>query len=195
MESQRYPEALTEIDQIIDWQPADVEAYLLRAEIHQYLGEHQEAVNDWKQILSFDSVAATAGRAEGLNGLAYARSLANVEIDEGLVNVDEAMQLAGENYARLDTRGFLYYRKGDLERAIGDLNNAVEFAEAGFKDAVIGSSDPRVRKQILTLLKKNLAVIRYHRALIHDARGDREKADADRRRVRELGFEPSENLF
>ena len=44
-------------------------------------------------------------------------------------------------------------------------------------------------------LKRTVAVIRYHRGLVLDAMGDAERAQEDFRRVRELGFEPNEQLF
>jgi hypothetical protein len=124
--------------------------------------------------------------------------LANVEIDEGLADIDEAMSLEGENYAMLDTRGFLYYRKGDFDRALQDLDNAVTFAEAAFESRP-GLSPPipdrRLKKAADRQRAQPLAVIHYHRALIHDARNDAEKAELDRQRVRDLGFEPNDSLF
>jgi tetratricopeptide (TPR) repeat protein len=124
-EDKQYQAALDETNQIIAWRPTDVNAYVQRSMILQAMGEHGKAVDDWKLILSFDTVRASRGRAQALNGLAYARSLANIEIDEGLADVDQAMRLVGENYAMLDTRGFLYYRKGDFDRALRRRGSAL----------------------------------------------------------------------
>ena len=40
-----------------------------------------------------------------------------------------------------------------------------------------------------------IAVVVYHRSLLWDKKGDKEKAEADRQRVRELGFTPDKKLF
>jgi tetratricopeptide (TPR) repeat protein len=192
MDNKNYREALIEIEQILALEPNDVGSIELRATAHQSLGQFREAVDDWKKILSFESVAAGDRRPLALNALAYARSLANIEFDEGLVNVDEALRLTRDNAEMLDTRGFLYYRQGDYERAIKDLNNAVDFAEGR---SAPSTSDPRIKAKADKAVAQSLAVIHYHRALIHDARKEKDKAEEDRRRVRELGFEPNENLF
>ncbi len=198
LEDKQYQAALDEINQIISWRPADVAAYAQRTLIYHSMGEHKKAVDDFKRILGFDAVSAGRSRAQALNGLAYARALANVEIDEGLANIDEAMRLEGENYAMLDTRGFLYYRKGDFDRALKDLDHAVNFAEASYQEQSSASpsiADRRLKKQADQQASQALSVIHYHRALIHEGRKEADEAESDRRRVRELGFEPDEKLF
>lgn len=192
MENKDYPEALSAIDQVLAKKPDDVTAYEIRASVRQALGQFREAVDDWKKILSFDSVAGGTMRPDALNALAYARGLANVELDEGLVDIDEALRMTRDNAAYLDTRGYLYYRKGDYDRAFKDLDNAVNFAEP-----LRGSStsDPRKKAREDKKLAQWQAALRYHRALVHDARNEKEAAEEDRRRVRELGFEPNDSLF
>ena len=192
MENKDYREALTAIEQVISKNPEDVAAYAFRASVRQSLGQFREAVDDWKRILSFDSVAGGTMRPEALNALAYARGLANVEIDEGLVNIDEALRMTRDNAAYLDTRGFLYYRAGDYDRALKDLDNAVNFAEPPRGST---TSDPRKKSREDKKFAQEVAAIRYHRALVHDARNEKEAAEEDRRRVRELGFEPDDSLF
>jgi tetratricopeptide (TPR) repeat protein len=198
LEDQQYSEALNDVNQYLSQHPDDVMALRLRASIHQALGNFDDAVDDWKQILGSEATNSIAARADAMNGLAYAQSLANVEIEQGLTLVDEAMRLLGEDYAMLDTRGFLYYRLGDWERSLTDLDNAVEFAEAKYAatvPAIPQIADRRLKKKFDRQQSQTLAVIRYHRSLVHDSRRDFEKAEADRQRVRELGFEPNESLF
>lgn len=199
MENRQLDAALQQVNQLLRQHPTDLNAYMLRAEILQQRGEHTQAIDDWKHILAFDVVnAAKPVRATALNGLAYARSLANVELDEGLVDIEEAMGVLGENYALLDTRGFLYFRAGELDRAIADLEHAVEYAEAEYefsKQGYAPFADARLHAEAQKARAQSLAVIRYHRALIHEARGEKREAEADRQRVRDLGFEPNEKLF
>jgi hypothetical protein len=94
----------------------------------------------------------------------------------------------------LDTRGYIHFRRGDLTAAEADLNLAVDRTEQDYQ----GEERTRHRREFnqpLDRLRKSLAVIRYHRALVFDALGQSKKAEADRRRVRELGFAPAPSLF
>lgn len=197
----RYDEALVEVEQIIEWHPTDVttavNAYMLRSRIFHATGEHKKAVDDCKRILEFDAIGAGPARAEALNGLAYARGLANIEIDQGLTDITEAIRMTGENFPMLDTRGYLYYRKGDFDRALKDLDLAVTFAEdaALVNAGQLPIADRRYKKLADQAEAEVLAVIHYHRGLVHQARNNKELAEADFQRVRELGFEPSDALF
>jgi tetratricopeptide (TPR) repeat protein len=61
-----------------------------------------------------------------LNSLAYARALANTELEEALRDINEAIALAGSDPALLDTRGFIQFRRGELDSALRDLDNALQ---------------------------------------------------------------------
>ncbi len=102
----------------------------------------------------------------------------------------------------LDTRGYLYYQLRDFDAALNDLELAVPAAEA----VVLGGpwrldldkhnmSDVRPALRQQEELKRALAVITYHRALVFEALGLQREAQQDRDRVRELGYEPDERLF
>ena len=47
----------------------------------------------------------------------------------------------------------------------------------------------------LPLQQRSIAVLHYHRGLVYERLGRQDEADADYRRVRELGFEPGDDLF
>lgn len=116
----------------------------------------------------------------------------------------------------LDTRGFvcgmLPWREGlsaesgiDRNRfsshgdALRDMNVAVlcnRVSQASFDCSlrnVVELSFDRDRE--LDQLKKEEAVLRYHRMLIHQRHGDQELVAADEKRIRELGEEPGPDLF
>jgi hypothetical protein len=159
-------------------------------------------VQDWETIQKLNEEAPRLSRAEVLNGLAYARALGNRDVEQGLKEVHEALNSFGENAAMLDTRGFLYYLHGDLKRALADLDKAVDLVEADYalNRKVIAEHhdrlvDLRVAQAEFQNLAANVAVIRYHRALLREKLGDRAGAEADRRRVKKLGYEPGERLF
>jgi tetratricopeptide (TPR) repeat protein len=203
MERGDYEAALRDCHRMVELRP-DERSYSQRSEVLQYLGRGQEAVEDWKRIMAMRAAQSTrAGRTMALNGLAYYRGLANVEIDEALADIDEALRRGGEDYQMLDTRGYLYYRKGDFNRALQDLNRAVGGAEEDYEswraraggDKGFGLPDRREQDLIARQQGRNLAVILYHRGLVYQDRGEPELAEKDFQRVRELGFEPNEQLF
>jgi tetratricopeptide (TPR) repeat protein len=110
---------------------------LVHSHFLQTAGEFERAVEDWKRIDRESRRTGTPDRVRALNGLAYARALANIEIEEGLENVNEALERdARENpddqlgkAALLDTRAYLLYLKGgssSLTIALKDMNEAVE---------------------------------------------------------------------
>jgi len=102
----------------------------------------------------------------------------------------------------LDTRGFLLWRKDQFQEALWDLELAVDFARSHYrsqknelpkikKDAV----DIRPVNKQLSLLKKSLAVILYHRALAYESLQKPTKASLDRQQVQQLGYQLSPHLF
>lgn len=195
VESKDYRQALTAADALLTSPANDPQLLLLKVQILHYLGNHQTAVTVSQSILELDAAANQNFRSIALNGLAYARALANQEISEGLADVDEAMRLVGENEAMLDTRGFLYYRRGDWDRALSDLNQAVEITEARFRNKSYPSGNRRQKALEDQQLAQSLAVMRYHRGLVHRAQGNNELAEQDFQRVRMLGHEPNDSLF
>ena len=105
--------------------------------------------------------------------------------------------------AVLDTRGYAYFVRGDsdeLALARRDLDIAVSAAEALYhfhKSARQQhmSIDLREYDRRIASEKEQVAIIRYHRALVLDAQFQTNRADEDRQRIRQLGFEPGPDLF
>lgn len=102
----------------------------------------------------------------------------------------------------LDTRGYLYYRLQDFDAALGDLQLAVQAAQWALQampwllDAHKHNvSDIRPRLQDQQEMRRSLAAIIYHRALVLQALGQRREAQQDQQRVRDLGYEPDDQLF
>ncbi len=139
-----------------------------------------------------------------LNGLAYARALANIELDEALRDVNRALELTGKQAALLDTRGYIHFRRGAFESARADLNEAISLLEAEqsaggsqgkTKSRETTHEDPREERRLKKERDHTLAVLLYHRLLILNELEAEVEADMDRKRIVELGFEPSEKLF
>ena len=196
-EAEEYEKAIHDLDQArIGGADLDVVLTARSYALHQ-VGKYAEAIEAGKELVRLSEEEQTGSTWEALNALAYARALHGTELKEGLGNADEAIRLAGPRHNLLDTRGYLYYLLDDYASAISDLEQAVANAEAFYSDTERLKGLPDAR--ILNLFEKQgqevIAIIRYHRSLVYDKQGEREKAKADRDRVRELGFEPNASLF
>ena len=195
-----YRGSIEEYNRALQVNKSYTNALVQRSQALQHLGRHDEAIADWKTLLEKHSYGFASRRAMFLNGLAYAQAVGEKELDAALENVEEALSLVGQDGAILDTRGFIHYQRGDLKSARTDLDLAVETIEDSFKPyqqvhQTHQYVDRRTADADLRKLAQSVAVIRYHRALVYDALNKPDQAEKDRRRVRELGFEPGEGLF
>ena len=87
--------------------------------------------------------------------------------------------------------------RGNFEAARPDLDLAVAGMEQEVKEEEQKRDyvDRREFERKLKEIRKSLAVIRYHRALLFDEIGKPKEAESDRHRVRELGYTPTPSLF
>jgi tetratricopeptide (TPR) repeat protein len=197
LEDQEFRKAIDDYNSALELDPTHFLALLNRSQAFQHLGLHNEAIRDWKKLVELGRSAPDHQRAVLLNGLAYAQALGNVELKEALENIIQAINLAGANAAMLDTRGYIHFCRGNLELARPDLDLAVAGMEQEAKkeeqkrDYVDRLEFERNLKEI----RKSVAVIRYHRALLFDKIGKPKEAESDRQRVRELGYTPTPSLF
>src|SRR5262249_19974543 len=155
----------------------------------QNAGRFADAVKDWKRLDQMSERSGRPGRAEALNGLAYAQALAKTELEEALDKVNEALKLANDEpsitAAASDTRGYLLYLMGHYEEALANMNVAVheyeklEKALASSGGPSKPSASPDVNGKLFHNRPKSLleiaasgsparaaAVVRYHRALV-----------------------------
>ena len=102
----------------------------------------------------------------------------------------------------LDTRGLLYLLNNQPQLAQEDLNQAVKLVsqyldqtEASLETERVSSISPAELDKYLSSVKRQLAVVVYHRSLVLMSLGKKTAAQRDLQRVRQLGFEPSPMLF
>jgi tetratricopeptide (TPR) repeat protein len=197
LEDQEFQKAVDDYNSALKLDPANIQALLNRSQAFQHLGRHKEAIQDWRKLVELGRSAPAPQRAVLLNGLAYAQALGNVELKEALENVIQAINLVGENAAMLDTRGYIHFCAGNFQAAQPDLDLAVAGMEREVKQQEQSRDyvDRREFERQLQEIRKSLAVIRYHRALLYDKVGKPEEAETDRGRVRELGYTPTSSLF
>lgn len=195
-EAKQYEKAVEDLDRARLAGYPEVRVLQQRSTMLHHLGRHDEAISHCKELLQLGENDISI-RITALNQLAYAQALGGVELKDALAHVEEAIRLEGENAAMLDTRGFLHYLLGNYEAAIKDMNSAVATVEATYSmtDPTDLIPDQRLFASYRPRMNETIAVLRYHRALVYDKLLERAKADADRKRVRELGFEPNPSLF
>ncbi len=216
--------ALADGEQANSLAKGDPKVLMEHADLLQKAGKLEQAVQNWKLIEDFSRRSGHPPREEALNGLAYSRAVAKVELDEAMSNINEAIELlpgeqpkdtrsrAEQDFNRaqlLDTRGYILHLLGRNEQAIDDMDNAVKGLHP--LSRVLGtrlkskedeskadkSASPADRELLLSISDaRSSAVIHYHRSLVLSALDRKEEAEKDLEIARKLiGREPDETLF
>ncbi len=199
-------EAFADAQRMLELSGESTAGYREYGRFLQTAGQFAEAVAYWKKVDQKSQLSGRPSRSIALNELAYSRALAKVELDQALQNVDESLELITEKEEKegvrggiLDTRGYILYLKGRYTAALNDLNQAIALEEPPLhKERLAYERLPeKVRqKRGASAELRLLAVLYYHRALVHEALGHEQDAAADRAQARILiGREPDETLF
>lgn len=197
LEAEDYQGAYEDASKAVEIAPDDTQALMTKSVACQHLDRHAEAIEIWKSLAKQYAAGFAGNRAQILNGLAYAQAVGNTELDEALQNVQKALELTGDGPEMLDTRGYIYYLRGEYEAAAKDLERAVDMMESRLRILKEDRQyvEQRERDEMLKLARHSTAVILYHRLLLNEALQNPEAAEKDRQRILELGFEPGEHLF
>lgn len=171
------------------------------------LGRYSEALRDAKRLLTLAPPNDIPARAPALNWISYLRAVANRDVETALVEIDEAFRLLRENGynadqpSYLDTRGFILYRLGRYDEALEEMDRAIRLmTSSGAANRVSEERrrrilDTREAERQSDFEARVLAVMYYHRALILEQLGESARANRDYETVRNMGFEPSPELF
>jgi hypothetical protein len=123
-------------------------------------------------------------------------------LTQALADVEQAIAEIGDDPSLLDTRGYVHYLLGDLQSARTDLDQAVSGAEAQYQAGY--GKQGLVRHRLIDQrefdmnrkeMERTVAVIRYHRALVLSKLNETKRTEQDLQRVKELGFQPGEELY
>ena len=203
--SKRYEAALLACDAAVQLTGEPLALADERIQLLLHLQRFEEAMKllHLSEKKTFDKVWNLFGKSPlSLNQFAYFRAVANQELDVAESQVEEAMKLSSERqYAVLDTRGYVYYRRGKFTEGLTDLNEAIAMLEMQLAPAQeVPNSETFARATYLSILfgveaNESNAVIYYHRALLHQALGHTAEAERDLERVQSFGFEPGDQLF
>jgi tetratricopeptide (TPR) repeat protein len=163
------------------------ECYFHRSWVHCRLKNFGEAVNDATEVIQLAG-DHHPNLAMLLNQRAYIRALANAgkdELEAGLKDIERALAMTRENAAYIDTRGYLLHLLGRNDEALRDMNRAIDLTGAV----------RLYRANEADRLREDLAVMCYHRGLVYDALGMKDKAIEDFQMADELGYNPEAGVL
>ncbi|HEX7375516.1 MAG TPA: hypothetical protein VF278_00310 [Pirellulales bacterium] len=201
---------LSDLNQTIRLSPRYSRAYLLRSQVYQRLDRHRDAIDDLTKAIHLSPSRDTLTR----NNRAYARAVANVEIDEALVDVQQALDFIEQDLAEaqrgfnqaetadlteqkatyLDTRGYIYFRQGKQEAALADLNQAIELTNTYYEQK-LAMEQPARRPALQKQYDQVFAVMYHHRGLVYEKLGRPSEAKSDLDHGDSLGYNPAAGVF
>lgn len=127
-----------------------------------------------------------------LNEIAYLRSLALIDLDQGLWEIERALRDVTNSAAFLDTRAWILFQMGRPKEALEDATRAVQIALGQYEAAqntftyrvsqwLGGRPEPSSADGLLTELEAgqdlwSLGVLHYHRGRILESLGRTEEA-------------------
>ncbi|MCE9607758.1 MAG: hypothetical protein K8U03_22955 [Planctomycetia bacterium] len=194
-----YRGSLADAEQAAILNPSDPNAQSLRRQMYFYLHEHHKAA-----AAATESLAKGFGeRAILLNDRAYARALGDFELDEALVDIDEALRLStNDNSSLIDTRGYVLFRQKKYPAAIDDLNRAIGLTEKIHKELEAAIAGRVLRGKLskdygaqIKSIEQNLAVMYHHRGEVYEKQGKADEAKRDFATADQFGFNPEEGVY
>ncbi len=108
----RPQEAISVYEKILEINPDYVEALFWLGYLYEDCGQRNKALETWERGAELDSSFAPI-----LNCLGYTYAEEGVKLDLAEEMVKKALAEEPENGAYLDSLGWIYYRKGDTEKA------------------------------------------------------------------------------
>ncbi len=188
--------AYEDFDRIVGKLPRDPDGYMLRAFALARLNRFEEAFADTTTALE----KSGPNDASALNSRAYLCALGNIRLEQGLADIEKAIDLGHQdNAAFLDTRGYLHYLLGNLEQAERDLDQAIMITQFE-KNKLLDLRTARFTNQReleyrLRMVDENLAVMHYHRGELYEKLG-RESAAANEKQLGlRLGYDRERGVY
>jgi tetratricopeptide (TPR) repeat protein len=194
LESGNLEGSLADCDRLVKMQPKSPRSYTTRSLPLERMGRHREAV----EALS-KAIELSGPNPELLNNRAYFRALGGIELKEALEDVDAALK-STDDWTRstyLDTRGYIYFQLGEQEKALADLDEAIEIGEELKRRYLLQQGRAQHAVQLKFQLRKqneNLAVMYHHRGEVHGKLGHAELAKVDLARGDKLGYNPAAGI-
>jgi tetratricopeptide (TPR) repeat protein len=244
--------ALASLDRAVGWAPRNGMAVDFRMGLHLEMRNWEAALADsyraaeltqgdgrWvegrlfalqglrrhREIAAFCGETLALGygkRSTMLNSRAYARAHGEFELEEALVDINQAISADGADEdpptkgltvdqalkahnlraALIDTRGYVLLKLGRNDDALKDFEKAVAHSEAAFaafgrqikEDRLRGASRAEVERRS-EHFDESRAVIFHHRAQAYQKVGQEEKARQDFADAAALGYNEAEGVY
>ncbi|MFC1512496.1 tetratricopeptide repeat protein [bacterium] len=153
----KFNKALKYFKKIIEYNPEYVKAYYNLGVIYEQTGKKQKAFEIFEKLLSIDNKDAAAS-----NYVGYMLAEEGRDIDRALELINTALESEPDNYAYIDSLGWVYYKNGELSKALKELKKASKM-----------SYDPIIHRHLAEVLyelsRKEEAFLAYDTALWFDA--------------------------
>jgi tetratricopeptide (TPR) repeat protein len=104
--------------------PGSVAVMLQKAQLHDLLGDPMQSLSIYRDVIAKPDLDVSQ-RGLILNNAAYVSAANGGNLDEALVWVEESLRLLGMKSEVLDTRGMVYFARGEFTKAIDDLRASV----------------------------------------------------------------------
>jgi len=118
-----YPRAIDDISKNIRMNPEDEEMYFVRGCYYQEFTQHTNAINDFTKVLLINPK-----NADALNYIGYTYADRGINLDEAEKIIKKALALKPNDGYIMDSLGWVYYKKGQYEKAMAELLKAVKYA-------------------------------------------------------------------
>lgn len=121
---ERLAEAIALYERILAADPESLESFFWLGYLYYESGQKEKAKDLWKEGLLVDSAYAPI-----LNALGYTYAEEGIKLKEAKEMIEKALEADPYNGAYLDSLGWVYFKKGDLNRAKKYIKKALEYAE------------------------------------------------------------------
>ncbi|MCP4367117.1 MAG: tetratricopeptide repeat protein [Deltaproteobacteria bacterium] len=148
----RYNKAISELNNAINLNPNNADAYINRGKTHAKQGEHNKAILDYSRAIDInpnsDEAYINRGRSQASNG----------EHNKAISDYSKAIETNPNNVEANIERGKIYTSQGKHSKAISDYSNAIKI-NPDSADAYIHQGKSHSRQG-----ENNKAILDYTRA-------------------------------
>ncbi len=117
-----YDRAVADYTMSLRLAPRDIITLQNRGHAYQAEQDYDRAIADYSEAIRIEPKFAWA-----FNDRCYARAIAGRELQEALADCNEALRLIPNDTHTFDSRGFVYLRLGEFDKAITDYNAVLKF--------------------------------------------------------------------
>ncbi len=187
----QYGKAMEDYDRAIKLKPDYAEAFNNRANVYDEEGKNEAAIKDYTQAIELDSNFALAFSNRGTS---HAR---RGDYTRAVEDYNRAIEINPDLASAYFNRANIYYLKKDYEKALADYNRSIELnpnSALAYTNRGVILGDRKNYSQAIedftraVELNPQDAESYFNRALIYEKIGNKEKAQSDRQRYKDLSL-------